>query len=79
NVYFDVFHSPTEPGTFVFQKVWTGDKKWFYEHQLTKPYYEPYTAATKPMWLTDRKMEFLDPVDGWSYVDNAYLAGTVNP
>ncbi|EXJ87300.1 hypothetical protein A1O3_04259 [Capronia epimyces CBS 606.96] len=76
-LYFDISHSPSEPGTFHFVEVWAMDKKTFLEHQLKKPYYEPYEAATRPMWLTERKLEFLARVDGWSYVDSAYLAGSV--
>lgn len=76
-IFFDVFHSPTEPGTFRFVEVWKRDQKWFEEHQLTKPYYEPYLTITKPMWIADREMLFTERVDGWSYADAEYLQGAL--
>ncbi|KIX07913.1 uncharacterized protein Z518_02567 [Rhinocladiella mackenziei CBS 650.93] len=78
-ILFDVFHSGAEPGTFRFTEVWTKDEKWFREHQLTKPYYEPYLAITQPMWVADRKMEFFERIGGWCYIDEAYSVGSVNP
>ncbi|KAK5051495.1 hypothetical protein LTR84_003147 [Exophiala bonariae] len=72
-LYFDVFHSPSEPGKFRFVEVWAKDEKWFNEHQLTKSYYEPYTKVTEPMWIKPREMEFFDRVRGWSYVTEKYL------
>lgn len=75
-LYFDVFHSPSEPGKFRFVEVWAKDEKWFNEHQMTKSYYEPYTKVTEPMWIQPRKMEFFDRVGGWSYVDAKYLEGS---
>lgn len=76
-LYFEVAHSPTEPGLFRFVEVWTKDKEWFLEHQITKPYYEPYLSITTPMWTADRKLEFFERVDGWNYVGDEYLKGGV--
>jgi quinol monooxygenase YgiN len=75
-IYFDIFHSPTEPGLFRFIEIWTKDEKWFREHQLTKPYYKPYEAIANPMLLEPKKMEFLERANGWSYVDKEYLTGS---
>jgi quinol monooxygenase YgiN len=74
-IYFDVFHSPSEPGKFRFVEVWTKDEKWFNEHQLTKSYYGPYTEVTEPMWIQPREMEFFNRVGGWCYVNGRYLEG----
>lgn len=76
-VYFDIFHSPTEPGNFRFVEVWTKDEKWFREHQLTKPYYTPYEKITQPMLLAPKGLEFFERASGWNYVDNEYLVGSV--
>lgn len=74
-IYFDVHHSPSEPGTFRFVEVWTKDEKWFNDHQLTKSYYEPYVKVTEPMWIQPRKLEFFERLGGWCYVDEKYLEG----
>lgn len=76
-IYFDVFHLPTEPGTFRFVEVWTKDETWFKDHQLTKSYYEAYLAATKPMWIVDREITYSERVDGWNYVGDDYLEGSL--
>ena len=33
---FDVFQDPTDKGLFRFVEVWTKDRKWFEEEQMTK-------------------------------------------
>jgi len=75
-LFFDVFHTPEEPGTFRFVEVWTKDWKWFLEHQMKKAYYQPYLAITEPMWL-DRELKHWERADGWSYVDDKYLADSI--
>ncbi|KAK5446566.1 hypothetical protein LTS15_009498 [Exophiala xenobiotica] len=64
-IFFDVYHDPSEPGTFRFVETWTKDEDWF--------------PITKPMWIADREMAFFERVNGWSYVDDVYLASSVKP
>jgi quinol monooxygenase YgiN len=78
-IFFDVYHDPSEPGTFRFVETWTKDEDWFRKNQLTKSYYDPYQAITKPIWIADREMAFFERVNGWSYVDDVYLASSVRP
>lgn len=75
-LYFDVFHSPSEPGKIRLVEVWAKGEKWFNEQQLTKSYYEPYLKITEPMWTRPREMEFFDRLDGWTYADGKYLEGS---
>ncbi len=77
NLYFDVSHSPTEPGTFRFVEVWTGDQKWFEEVQLNKEYYAPYLDYTRPMWTKERVMIYSERMKGWSSVTDEYLQGSL--
>ncbi|ETI23991.1 hypothetical protein G647_05798 [Cladophialophora carrionii CBS 160.54] len=76
-LFFDVSHSPTEPGTFRFVEVWQGDQKWFEDVQAKKEYYVPYLEVTRPMWVGDRELVFTERVEGWSFANEAYLEGTI--
>jgi len=71
NLFFDVYHSPSEPGVFRFVEVWSKDREWFVEHQITKSYYGPYIALTQPMWLEPREIAFSERLAGWSHVSEA--------
>lgn len=50
-LFFEVIHSPEEPGNFRFIEVWTKDPKWFFETQAAKPYYQPFFKVAEPMML----------------------------
>ncbi|KIW70480.1 hypothetical protein PV04_02747 [Phialophora macrospora] len=76
-MFFDVSHSPTEPGTFRFVEVWKGDQKWFEDVQFKKEYYVPYLEATMPMWIAERELVFTERVEGWSYASEMYLEGSI--
>ena len=76
-IYFDVFHSSDNPGTFRFVEVWTENREWFKTVQLNRSYYEPYLSITKPMWVKDREMVYLDRVPNWNFVDKRYLDGSI--
>lgn len=75
-LYFDVFHSQSEPGIFHLVEVWSRDNDWFMEYQIKKDYYKPYWEATKSMWL-NRDFQSFDRLKNWSFVDDRYLAGSV--
>jgi quinol monooxygenase YgiN len=75
-IYFDVFHSQTEPGMFHFVEVWSKDNEWFMEVQITKDYYKPYWDITRPLWM-DRDLHVYNRLSGWNFVDDRYLEGSV--
>jgi quinol monooxygenase YgiN len=76
-IFFDVSHSPTEPGTFRFVEVWKGDQKWFEDVQLKKEYYTPYVEVTRPMWVAERELVYTERVEGWSYAADMYLEKSI--
>ncbi|EON64779.1 hypothetical protein W97_04012 [Coniosporium apollinis CBS 100218] len=73
NLFFDVFQDPETPGRFQFVEVWSKDKDWFFNVQLKKPYYQPYLDITAPMWVAERKVEFMERQPGWSVYSEEYL------
>jgi quinol monooxygenase YgiN len=50
-LYFDVFHSSSTLGTFLFIEVWGKDNDWIEKHHLTNKYFKKYCAATESVWL----------------------------
>jgi quinol monooxygenase YgiN len=74
-LFFDVFQDPANRGSFRFVEVWTKDREWFETKQLTKDYYVPYEDVTRPMWLEERKLEYMEREEGWAYVAEDYLVG----
>ncbi|KPI36649.1 uncharacterized protein AB675_10083 [Cyphellophora attinorum] len=75
-IYFEVFHSKTEPGRFQFVEVWNKDNDWFMEVQIKKDYYKPYWDITRPLWV-DRDLHEYDRLSGFNFVDDRYLEGSV--
>lgn len=76
-LFFDVFHDGQ--GNFRFMEIWVGDEEWFRRVQFAKPYYEPYTSITQPMWTKERVIEFRPQVPGWLKVKKAYVEpGLIN-
>ena len=75
-LFFDVFHSQAEPGTFHFIEVWSKDNDWFMDVQIKKDYYKPYWDVTRPMWIS-RDMHTYDRLAGWSFIDEKYLQGAI--
>lgn len=75
-IYFDIFHSQTEPGRFHFVEVWSKGNDWFMDVQIKKDYYKPYWEITRPLWK-ERDMHVYDRVEGFSFVDQRYLQGSV--
>lgn len=75
-LYFDVFHSQSESGTFHFVEVWSKDNEWFMEHQITKDYYKPYWEITRPLWV-NRDLHVYNRLSDWNFVDDRYLEGSV--
>jgi quinol monooxygenase YgiN len=76
-IFFDVSHSPTEPGIFRFVEVWKGDQMWFEDVQLKKEYYTPYVEVTRPMWVAERELVYTERVEGWSYAADMYLERSI--
>ncbi|KIM93974.1 hypothetical protein OIDMADRAFT_61239 [Oidiodendron maius Zn] len=66
---FEIFQNSSE-GEFCLLGTWRESKQWFIKEQLTKPYYEPYLAVTRPLWVKDLSetnlgtgiIEYLEPV-----------------
>jgi len=75
-IYFDVFHSKTEPGRFHFVEIWNKDNDWFMEVQIKKDYYKPYWDITRPLWEA-RDLHTYDRLSGFNFVDGRYLEGSV--
>ena len=74
-LYFDVFHDGN--GLFRFVEIWTHTKESFQSVQMNKPYYEPYTTLTKPLWLEERRTEYFDQLPGFLGVKGGYIEGRV--
>lgn len=75
-LYFEVFHSPTDAGTFRLVEIWTKDMEWMEKHHLPRDYYQHYRKAVEPLVVT-RELEILDRLQNWNVVDDAYLAGSI--
>ncbi|KAF9064229.1 hypothetical protein BDP27DRAFT_1367367 [Rhodocollybia butyracea] len=48
----------TETGEIRLTQSWNRDRKWFSEVQAKREYFQPFTAATQPMWTNPRTVEF---------------------
>jgi quinol monooxygenase YgiN len=75
-LYFEVFHSPTEIGTFRLVEIWTKDLEWIEKHHLPRDYYQQYRKIVEPL-VVIRGFEVLDRLKSWNVVDKAYLAGSI--
>jgi quinol monooxygenase YgiN len=73
---FDVFHSSSAPGTFLFIEVWGKDNDWIEKHHLTKEYFKKYCEATESMWL-EKEVKAFDRLKDWNFVDEKYLEGSI--
>lgn len=74
-LYYDVFHSPTEPGTFSVVEVWDKDSTWIAENHIQRPYFKKYCEETEHMWLKKDLVAF-ERLKDWSFVDEKYLEGS---
>ena len=54
-LFFDVFQDLEDRGKFRFVEVWSKDKKWFEEEQLTKEYYGALWERSRPLWIEERE------------------------
>lgn len=73
-LYYDVFHSTTEPGTFSVVEVWAKDSAWITENHIQRPYFKKYCDETENMWLKKDLVTF-ERLKGWSFLDEKYLEG----
>ncbi|KAJ9608017.1 hypothetical protein H2200_007005 [Cladophialophora chaetospira] len=75
-IYFDVFHFPSEPGTFRITEVWNRDMKWIEENHIAKDHYRQYRDIVEPIVLK-REFEVLGRLQKWSIVKKEYLSESV--
>ena len=74
-LYFEVFHSPSEPDTFRLVEMWDKDSEWMEKNHLPRDYYQEYRKAVDPIVLT-REFEEYRRLRDWNKVDERYLAGS---
>lgn len=74
-ILFDVFQDPDKPGRFRFVEVWSKDREWFEQHQLTKPYYETLWAKSKPTWEKEMVIEYFEREGEGCSFRQGYLDG----
>ncbi|KAG0649454.1 3-ketosteroid 1-dehydrogenase helE [Hyphodiscus hymeniophilus] len=74
-LYYEVFHSSTEPGTFSVVEVWAKDEAWITKNHIQRPYFKKYCEDTEHMWLK-KDLVVLERLKGWNFVDESYLEGT---
>ncbi|KAJ5523851.1 hypothetical protein N7494_010501 [Penicillium frequentans] len=55
--FFELYQDPANPGTLTWVENWNATTQWFMENQMTKAYYEPYLAATEPMFVKPREFK----------------------
>ncbi len=75
-IYFDVFRSASEPGTFRLVEVWNKDSTWIEDNHLTKDHYKQYREVTESM-VVKRDLEVFERLQNWSVVRDAYLKDSV--
>ncbi|KAI8953493.1 hypothetical protein F4801DRAFT_118296 [Xylaria longipes] len=61
-LFFEMYHSPQEPGKLSWVENWSKSPEWFLENQVTKDYYKEYFAITEAMFTKPREFQFLDRV-----------------
>ncbi|KAI1873735.1 uncharacterized protein JN550_003004 [Neoarthrinium moseri] len=64
--FFEMYQSQEEPGTLFWVENWSVSKEWLIQNQFPKEYYKPYFAATDPLHIKSREIQFLDLVSGYS-------------
>lgn len=72
---FDVFQDPAKPGLFRFVEVWNESREWFEKHQMTKSYYEPLWAKSRPTWEKEPVLEYFEREGEGCIFRQAYLDG----
>lgn len=75
-LYFEVFHSPNEAGTFRLVEIWAKDMEWMEKHHLPREYYQNYRKVVEP-FIISREFEIFDRLQGWNVVDDEYLLGSI--
>lgn len=75
-LYFDVFHDPEVMGRFRLVEVWKMARVQFEEEQLTKPYYEVLWQQSKPTWLHDMEIEYMERLGEGTSWKHEFLAST---
>jgi len=70
--YFVFGEDANAPGHFHWTEGWTKDKDWFLSVQMNKAYYEPYLAATKPLWTSERDIKLFTPAKSLNHVKPGY-------
>lgn len=74
-LYFDVFYDGQ--GLFRFVEIWTYSREEFETIQMNRPYYEPYTTLTKPLWVEDRRIEYFDQMPEFLGLRGKYVDGRI--
>ncbi|KAF2101297.1 hypothetical protein NA57DRAFT_72739 [Rhizodiscina lignyota] len=73
---FDVFEDPSS-GRFRLVEVWSKDREWFEQHQLTKPYYATLWQKSRSTWTKEVEIEYFERLgEGASYKEE-YLNGAM--
>ncbi|KAI1824580.1 hypothetical protein F4861DRAFT_505502 [Xylaria intraflava] len=61
-LFFEMYHSPQEPGKLSWVENWSKSPEWFFENQVTKDYYKEYFAITEAMFTKPREFQFLERI-----------------
>ncbi|KAF1954591.1 hypothetical protein CC80DRAFT_493718 [Byssothecium circinans] len=67
-IFFEVYTSRNEPGTFKLVENWNATEEWMMNVQLKKDYYKPYLAAIESMQVKPREFEILTRMAGNEWV-----------
>ncbi|KAF2684716.1 hypothetical protein K458DRAFT_250015, partial [Lentithecium fluviatile CBS 122367] len=70
---FDVFESKEEPGLIRLVEVWEGDREWFENVQMKKPYYSLLWEKSQPLWTEPVKLEYFERAGEGSVYRDTYL------
>ncbi|KAF2868754.1 Afadin and alpha-actinin-binding-domain-containing protein [Massariosphaeria phaeospora] len=71
--FFQMYQSADEPGVFKWVENWNATREWFLTVQIQKEYYKPYMAATEPLFIKPREVEFYERMQGKTW--NVYKEG----
>ena len=72
---FDVWQDPEDRGRFKFFEVWSKDREWFESEQMTKPYYAALWERSKPLWIEDIKIEYMESFGEGRILRREYIEG----
>ena len=72
---FDVWQDPEDKGRFRFFEVWSRDREWFEKEQMTKPYYAALWERSRPLWIEEIKIEYMESFGEGRILRKGYVQG----